>query len=375
MGAGTEQRERIVTEARRRGISRIGFVPAGPPAGHEQFRRWLAAGMAGTMTYLNRQERRRANPALLMRGVRTIISLGEDYFTGWLPPDVRNDPSRGLIAAYAWGADYHQVFKAKVRALAEWIEASIDGVHCLTFVDSGPVAERDFATRAGLGFVGKNTMLIAPRAGSYGFLGEIFTTAELAPSPPRRRPGCGSCTRCLTLCPTQAFPAESVLDSRRCISYLTIEYRGVIPRELRGALGNHIFGCDDCQRCCPWNERFATPTPEHAYEAAVDRCAPKLIELARLTAAEYEMQFGGSAVLRATHRMMLRNVAVALGNWRTDAALEGLERLLTSPDWLVRAHAVGAVAQVETNEAVRMLARLRGTETDPRVMAEFRGQP
>ncbi|MBI5058746.1 tRNA epoxyqueuosine(34) reductase QueG [candidate division KSB1 bacterium] len=370
-----EAKARIVEEATRLGIGRVGFAPAAPPSRHEQFRRWLAAGMAGTMTYLNRQERRRSDPRRLLPGARTIISLGESYYTGRLPAEIRNDPSRGLIAAYAWGADYHEVFWQKVRSLAGWIEDRMDGARCLSYVDRGPLAERDHAERAGFGFVGKNTMLISPRAGSLGFIGEILTTLELPAASANRMPGCGSCTRCIETCPTHAFPAEYVLDSRLCISYLTIEYRGVIPRELRSLMGNHVFGCDDCQDCCPWNERFSQFTSEPAYYSGLERKAPQLSDLAGLGEADYLERFQHTAVLRASHRMLLRNVAIALGNWRTESALEALEPLLHHPDGLVRAPAVWAAGRVNTSGSSRLLSRLRATETDPRVIAELTVPP
>jgi epoxyqueuosine reductase len=267
------------------------------------------------MTYLHRQAARRGDPGLVLAGAKSIVSVSQSYYTGQMPEHIRCDPARGQIASYAWGDDYHDVLLEKVEALAAVIRELSPNAELRCYVDTGPVAERDHGARAGTGFIGKNTLLIHPRAGSYFFLGEILTTADLAPTPGEGMPSCGSCTRCLNACPTHAFPAAYVLNSNLCISYLTIEYRGIIPRVLRAKMGNHIFGCDDCQTCCPWNERFSRETDELRYQSELGRRAPELAVLAGMNATDYRAYFFGSAVTRCTHVMMLRNVAVALGNW------------------------------------------------------------
>jgi epoxyqueuosine reductase len=302
--------------------------------------------MAGTMTYLNRSAERRVTPKLVLPGVKSVISVGQSYFSGFLPDEIRKDPSRGIIASYAWGQDYHDLMGHLLEELAEFVQFLATDVDTKAYVDTGPVLEREMAERAGLGFIGKNTMLIHPKMGSQFFLGEILTTLELEPSPPLRNlPSCGSCTRCLDICPTHALPTAHVLDARLCISYLTIEFRGSIPVELRSKMGNHIFGCDDCQTCCPWVNRFSTPTQQKAYENVLERKAPKLADLAKLTESEFLEMFKGSPVLRPKYEGMMRNVAVAIGNWKSPDARRALDPLLIHESPLVRAHAVWAASQ------------------------------
>jgi epoxyqueuosine reductase len=360
----------VIQRAAELGLDRIGFAPASSPPRAEFFRRWLAEGRAGTMTYLNRSAERRSDPQKVLGGARTVIVAGQSYFTEKLPPEVRTDPSRGVIAAYAWGEDYHTVLLEKLKQLAEAITRLCPGTASTCHVDTGPVLERDFAEQAGLGFVGKNTLLIAPRMGSLLFLGEILTTAELPLSPAVHMPSCGSCTRCLAACPTGALISPCVLDARLCISYLTIEYKGIIRRELRGLMGNHIFGCDDCQDCCPWNNRFATVTRERAYYGGRERQAPPLSELAGLTEREFRIRFSGSAVLRAGGAAFLRNAAVALGNWRDEAATEPLSRLSRSPSALVRLHAAWALGQTPGATARKLLEAMAAHDSDSSVREE-----
>ena len=363
----------IIQQAAESGLDRIGFAPASPPPRERFFRQWLAEGRAGTMTYLNRTVERRTDPQKVLRGVRTVIVTGESYFTERLPPVLRSDPSRGVIAAYAWGADYHEILLGKLRRLARRIEELCPGAASICYVDTGPVLERDFAEQAGLGFVGKNTLLIAPRMGSMLFLGEIFTTAELPASPTVRMPSCGSCTRCLAACPTGALISPYVLDARLCISYLTIEYKGIIPRELRSRMGNHVFGCDDCQDCCPWNGRFATVTREPAYHGDIERKAPPLSELAGLTEEGFRARFVGSAVLRAGWAVFLRNVAIALGNWQNEAATESLRRLAGASSSLLRLHTAWALGQTPGRKARRLLEAMAAHDSDSSVREEAAG--
>lgn len=331
--------QQILTKARELGFDLCGFAQATVPLRGEKYREWLAAGMAGTMTYLNRTVERRTDPEKVLPGVKTIISVGQSYFTGFLPEEIRNDPSRGIIASYAWGQDYHDLMGHALEELAEFVQGLGVDAQTKAYVDTGPVLEREVAERAGLGFIGKNTLLIHPKMGSQLFLGEILTTLELEPSPLPRLPSCGSCTKCLDVCPTHAFPSAYVLDSRLCISYLTIEYRGSIPIPLREKMGNHVFGCDDCQTCCPWVNRFSTPTRQQAYENVLERKAPKLASLARLNEAEFNELFCGSAVLRPKYEGFMRNVAVALGNWKSRDALDALLPLLMHESEVVREHA------------------------------------
>jgi epoxyqueuosine reductase len=332
--------QRISGRARELGFELCGISRAERPARAEFFKDWLVQGMAGNMTYLNRSAERRVTPELVLPGVKSVISVGQSYFTGFLPEEIRKDPSRGIIASYAWGDDYHELMGHALEELAEFVQSLSADVKTKAYVDTGPVLERETAERAGLGFIGKNTMLIHPKLGSNLFLGEILTTLELAPSsPPKSKPSCGSCTRCLDVCPTHALPEAHVMDARLCISYLTIEFRGAIPLELRPKMGNHIFGCDDCQTCCPWVQRFSTPTRQRAYENVIERKAPKLADLAKLSEAEFLEMFKGSPVLRPKYEGFLRNVAVAIGNWKSVEARGALEPLLKHESAIVREHA------------------------------------
>ena len=360
----------VIQQAAELGLDRVGFAPASPPPRAQFFRRWLTEGRAGTMTYLNRTAERRVDPQKVLSGARTVIMVGQSHFTEKLPSEVRSDPSRGVIAAYAWGKDYHEVLLDKLKRLARRIEELCPGTRSVCYADTGPVLERDFAELAGLGFVGKNTLLIAPRMGSLLFLGEILTTAELPPSPAMHMPSCGSCTRCLAACPTGALISPHVLDARHCISYLTIEYKGIIPRELRSRLGNHIFGCDDCQDCCPWNDRFATVTREPAYHGDIGRKAPPLSELAGLTEGGFRARFRGSAVLRPGYACFLRNVAVALGNWRDEGATKPLQRLAFHSGALVRLHVAWALGQTPGGKARMLLEEMAAHDSDLSVREE-----
>ncbi len=374
--------EAITEQAYTLGFDRVGFAPAMPPARSDQFRRWLSEGKAGNMTYLHRSAERRCNPRLVLDGARTIISVAQSYFTGRIPDEIRNDPSRGLIASYAWGQDYHEVLLKKLEKLAEFVAELTSPALPSSFIlhpssfqkaytDTGPILERDHGERAGIGFVGKNTMLIAPKMGSTFFLGEIITTLELPPSPIVSMPSCGSCTRCLEVCPTHALPTAYILDSPLCISYLTIELKGVIPRELRPQMGNHIFGCDDCQDCCPWNQRFSTETQEEAYRPSLEPQALHLADLVQLSEKQFHEQFAHSPVLRPGYAGFLRNVAVAMGNWGTLEALEALEPLFVHPSGIVRLHAAWAAGQIPAESARKRLKRMYEAETNEGVRQEI----
>jgi epoxyqueuosine reductase len=301
-------------------------------------------------------------------GAESVIVVGLSYYTIDLPDALKNDPSRGLIARYAWGVDYHNLMTPRLKELAEFVKGEVvltsassptpaaetpQGASLKVYVDTGPVLERDWALSAGLGFIGKNTCLINPRMGSWLFLGVIVTDATLTPRPSpfqgegKReargeggKPSCGRCTRCLVACPTNAFPQPYVLDARRCISYLTIELKGSIPLDLRPLLGNRIFGCDICQDVCPWPTRFAMPTKERAFFAGdIDRAAPRLIDLASLSEDAFKQRFAGTPILRSKRRGLLRNVAVALGNWGSNEAKNALRVLADDPDPIIAEHA------------------------------------
>ncbi|HLE28040.1 MAG TPA: tRNA epoxyqueuosine(34) reductase QueG, partial [Anaerolineales bacterium] len=274
------------------GFNLVGLTPARPAPHLHAYFQWLDAGMHGEMGYMartDRQERRRDLNASLP-GVRSLVIVGLDYHTLKLPDAILADPTRGRIAAYAWGRDYHDLMLPRLEELAHWLcaESKSEARH-RAYVDTGAILERDHAQQAGLGFIGKNTMLIHPRRGSDFFLGEILTEVEFDEySQPRPETMCGTCTRCLAACPTGAFPQPYVLDARRCISYLTIEHHGWIDRELRPLMGNWVFGCDVCQVVCPWN-RFAVQTlTTEFFPLNPDRAAPPLSQLLALDEAGFE---------------------------------------------------------------------------------------
>lgn len=311
---------------------------------------WLKAGYHGEMAWLARDPERRVDPARVVAGARSIVVVALAYYVAEPDPAWWNDPLRGRIARYAWAPDYHERMEPMLRALGEAIDRRLGGgVTMRWYVDTGPVLEREHAERAGLGFVGKNTLLISPRYGSYLLLGEIILDRELPAAGVRegvaRGPGtCGSCRRCLDVCPTHAFPAPWILDSRRCISYLTIELKGAIPPELRPKMKNWIYGCDECQSVCPWVRQFAAPPRAMAYASLdPDTAAPSLLELIALDQEGFRSRFKGYPMMRTKRRGVLRNVAVALGNSGSEAAIPALERAVADPEPLIAGHAAWAL--------------------------------
>ncbi|MCS6848200.1 MAG: tRNA epoxyqueuosine(34) reductase QueG [Anaerolineae bacterium] len=341
------------------GFDLVGFAPAGPTPGAERFLAWLSAGHHGQMAYMAREPERRLDPQRVLPGARTVVIVGVSYETLAVPHEILQDPSRGRIARYAWGADYHDVIAPALRAFGEWLAKE-----SRAYVDTGPVLERAWAERCGLGFIGKNTCLIHRKRGSYLFLGAVLVNEELRMEEEigTARPlsqfsirnsqfsGCGRCTRCLDACPTHAFPAPGVLDARRCISYLTIELKGSIPVELRPLMGNWVFGCDICQDVCPYVRRFSRPSnsplAKAFYPPNVERAAPKLLDLLSMDRTTFNARFKGTAIMRAKRRGLIRNACVAAGNWGSDEALPALRRLLDDEEPLVREHAAWAIATI-----------------------------
>ncbi len=335
------------------------FTTAAPPASAEKFQDWLAQQQHGEMAWLERNADKRVEPQKVLPGAKSVIVLAVSYVASgeWRvmsdqqPPATHNStlithnfPS--VIARYAQFADYHDVLAEKLKLLTAFVDALGDAsTKSLWYVDTGPVLERDFAQRAGMGFVGKHTNLISRRLGNWIFLAEILTTLELAPDAPEKN-HCGSCTRCLTACPTNAITAPFQLDARRCISYLTIELKGAIPVELRPAIGHRIYGCDDCLAACPWN-KFAREGQLMRAHARKDLAAPDLLELLALDAAGFKARFAGTPMLRTKRRGLLRNVCVALGNVGEATALPALTRAADDPEPLIAEHARWAVAQIE----------------------------
>lgn len=364
------------------GFDLVGATPAGPSPDFARFQQWLAAGYDGEMAYLARRMAERADLRLLLPEARTAIVLGASYHSQELPAALRNDPSRGQIAAYAWGDDYHEAIKPLLFQLDAAIRAA-SGRTTLgrAYVDAGPVLERSWAQEAGLGFIGKNACLIAPRLGSWTFLAMLLTPEEIAPfsllaggeRQEARAPAqtCGSCTRCLDVCPTHAFAAPHLLDGRRCISYLTIELRGSIPHPLRPQMGNWIFGCDLCQEVCPYNRRFARPARLAALQARPEVVAPRLLDLLALDEAGFRQRFRKSPVLRAKRRGLLRNVCVALGNWGDPAAAPALIEALHDDEPLVRGHAAWALGRIPLPAARQALLAAEQREPDSSVRDEL----
>jgi epoxyqueuosine reductase len=368
---------RLVAQAREMGFDLVGIAPAGPTSTADRYRAWLAAGRHGEMAYLARPEAvaRREDLTRILPGVRSVVAVGINYHTAPLPAGLRSDPSRGVVASYAWGDDYHDVLLPRLRRLAAFVEAETGRpVANRAYVDTGPLLERELAARAGLGFVGKNTHLIHPRLGSWLLLGELLLAVELPLSAGAlpTRPTCGRCTRCLDACPTAALVAPHVLDARRCIAYLTIELKGSIPGELRPLIGNRVFGCDVCQQVCPWNRRFARPTVEPAFQPRPEAMAPRLLDLIALDEEGFRQRFRGSPVKRAKRRGLLRNVAVALGNWGNPVAAPALSRALGDVEPLIRGHAAWALGRIATSEARRALQQALKSEANEWVRQELK---
>lgn len=373
----------LTQQAQTLGFTTIGWTPVADAAAlRETFTAWLADGRHGDMLWMARDPARRSDPRHLLDTARTLITVTCNYYT---PHRKNPDPQRGWISRYAWGDDYHDVLLPHLRALLDWLRARDPSADGLAYVDTGPVLEKPWAARAGLGWQGKHTNLIDPKRGSWFFLGEIITTIALRPNErseqsslvpasegaERPSPGsCGRCTRCIDVCPTQAITAPYQLDARRCIAYLTIELKGSIPRALRPLLGQHIYGCDLCQDVCPWN-RFATPTPEPAFQPRPHTLNPVLAELMYLTDEQFRQRFRKSPIKRIKRRGLLRNVAVALGNSGHVSALPALIHGLHDHEPLIRAHAAWALHQLGTPAAQQALAHQLAIETDPLVRQEI----
>lgn len=307
---------------------------------------WLAAGYQGEMQWMAAHGSKRTNPAELVPGTSRVISVRMDY----LPGDTQMarrlaQPELAYVSRYALGRDYHKLMRRRLQQLAERIQALIGPFGYRAFVDSAPVMERALAVQAGLGWFGKNTMLINRKAGSYFFLGELFTDLPLPTDAPYSAEHCGSCSACLDRCPTNAFVEPQVLDARRCISYLTIELKGAIPEELRPLMGNRVFGCDDCQLVCPWN-RFARQTQETDFAPRHRLDQSELVTLFRWDEAEFLRYTEGSPIRRIGHERWLRNLAVGLGNATTSIpVIEALRERLDHPSDLVREHVRWALAR------------------------------
>ena len=339
----------LVSFARQIGFDSCRIAPCSEPAHASEFREWLRQGAHGEMDYMQRGEEKRCDPQKVLPGARSIIVLALNYFQG---EQVRRSPQRagaiGRIARYAWGDDYHQVIEAKLNKIDQFLRGF--GGQQKYYVDTGPVLERDHAAQAGIGWHGKNTMLIDERLGTWFFLAELLTTLELPVDEPVAE-HCGTCERCIAACPTGAITAPHRIDARRCISYLTIELKGAIPLELRPLIGDRIFGCDDCLDVCPWN-RFAQVSHETAFAARQSTTGMSLREYLKLSDGEFRALFKNSPIKRIKRRGFLRNVCVALGNTGDTSDLPALERAEVDPEPLIAEHAVWAVEQIRARHRI-----------------------
>ena len=356
------------------GFDAVGFAAADlgddAPA---HLARFLAAGLHGDMGWLAADAERRSAPRRLWPEARSVVVLGANYGPEGDPLAALDRKEEGAVSVYAQGRDYHDVLKTRLKALGRWMDEAL-GAGVKVFVDTAPVMEKPLAERAGIGWQGKHTNLVSREFGSWLFLGEVFTTLELAPDE-AETDHCGACRRCLDVCPTKAFPAPYRIDARRCISYLTIEHKGHIPRALRSAMGNRIFGCDDCLAVCPWN-KFARPHAEPAFGTREVLDPPRLAALARLDDAAFRAAFSKSPVKRTGRDRFVRNVLIAIGN-SGEATLAGSARArLDDPSPLVRAMAVWALSRLlHADPFAQLRADHLEEETDPDVRAEWQPVP
>lgn len=343
--------ERLKEQARLLGFDLAGIAPAAPADGFDRLCDWLDHGYAGDMSYMERHRDARRHPAAVLANVRNVVMVAMNY--------ARPTPAVG-IASYAQGTDYHDILRERLKQLLAWVQNELPGCRGRGVVDTAPLLERDFARRAGLGWFGKNTMLLNKRLGSFFFLGALLLDVELRPDPPHEASHCGTCTACLDACPTDAFVGPSVLDSRRCISYLTIELRGPMPEELRPSVGDWLFGCDVCQDVCPWNRKAPEGT-EPALMPREDLVAVDPVKLLGLSEEEFRRRFRGTALTRAKRTGLLRNAAIVLGNLGGAAALPALERALTDTEASVRDAAEWAIARIQEKWAAKGDNGLGGT--------------
>lgn len=355
----------LVREARAAGFADLAVArPQDVSAAGRRLSSWVEAGHHGEMGWMAERLHWRSDPSALWPAARSAVMLAHPYPPDHDPLEALTRRDRAAISVYAQGKDYHDVVKKALKRVGRWLIGRAGG-EIKVFVDTAPVMEKPLAQAAGLGWQGKHTNLVSRRLGSWFFLGAIFTTLEMSHGP-SHADHCGGCRRCLDICPTAAFPAPYLLDARRCISYLTIELKGPIPRPLRPLIGNRIYGCDDCLAVCPWN-KFADAGARHRAYAPRDPDAPLLEDLAGLDDTAFRARFSGSPIKRIGRGRFLRNVAVALGNSRLRVLAPSAERLASDPDPLVRSHGLWALARLDP-DAARM--RAVAGDADPMVSEE-----
>jgi len=358
----------LIEQARARGFDAVGVTkPDAVPQAKARLERFLADGAHGDMVWMETTAQRRSSPAALWPDVRSVVMLGMNYGPDQDPLAVLKERSHAAISVYAKGDDYHELIKSRLKEVARWLVQNAGG-DVKVFVDTAAVMEKPLAASAGLGWQGKHTNLVSRQFGSWLFLGSIFTTLDL-PADPAEPDSCGSCRACLDSCPTSAFPEPYRLDARRCISYLTIEHKGPIPRELRALMGNRIFGCDDCLAVCPWN-KFAVQGREAKLAARDALRAPRLAELAQLHDAQFRALFAKTSIKRTGRERFIRNVLIAIGN-SGDTSLAGeAEKLLDDASPLVRGAAVWALGRLLPREKFAALAQYK-LDSDDSVQEEW----
>ncbi|WP_281270198.1 tRNA epoxyqueuosine(34) reductase QueG [Bosea caraganae] len=366
---GEKLKQAVVERARSEGfvVARVASADAIPDA-PQRLQAWLDAGYQGDMSWLEERVAERADPRALWGEVRSIVMLGMNYAAEGDPLAILNEPDKASISLYARRRDYHDVIKGKLKSVAGLLAARA-GADVKVFVDTAPVMEKPLAEAAGLGWQGKHTVLVSREHGSWLFLGAIYTSAELPPDVPETD-HCGSCRRCLDICPTDAFPAPYQLDARRCIAYLTIEHQGHIDAALRPGIGNRVFGCDDCLAVCPWN-KFAEAAQETRLALRGELDALPLAELAKLDDPAFRALFAGTPVKRTGRDRFIRNVLIAIGNSGRPELAESAAALVGDASPLVRAMAAWALIRLEPDEARRRAAAAVATESDDDVRREW----
>jgi epoxyqueuosine reductase len=343
--------ERLKAEALRLGFSLSGISPATEADGFARYQHWLEQGYAGKMDYLHRNGPRRRHPSSILEGVRSVLMLGMEYGERGAEKHSLPTARHARVASYAAGPDYHLFVWDRLNTLSNWLMTEVPGSTAIGVADTAPLLERDFARRAGLGWVGKNTMLINTRRGSFFFLAALLTDLALEPDRPFETSHCGTCTACLDACPTKAFPQPHVLDASRCISYLTIELRTEIPVELREPIGDWLFGCDICQDVCPWNRKESPGPVAFPRDPDLEWLDP--VELLGLDADAFRLRFKKTAFFRSRRVGLLRNAAIVLGNTGDEQALPVLERSLADPEEVIREAARWAIERISQRTSKR----------------------
>ena len=364
--------QRLKAKAAELGFAACGIARAdSTPRAGERLRQWLGEGRHGDMIWMAERAHQRESPAALWPEVKSVIALGMSYAPAADPLRLAGESGVGRISIYAQGSDYHDLVKRQLKALGRWL-AGEAGAPLKVFVDTAPVMEKPLAEAAGLGWQGKHTNLVSRDHGSWLFLGAIYTTLDLASDAPGRTT-CGSCSACLSACPTAAFPAPFQLDARRCISYLTIEKKGPIPAEFRAAIGNRIYGCDDCLAVCPWNKFAAAAHALLAFHPRAELAAPALADLLALDDAGFRQVFAGSPIKRIGRDRFVRNCLIAAGNSGAAALLAGVAALLDDPAPVVRGAAVWALRRLDPGGWAKAQEARLAAEADPEVRAEWLG--